>query len=301
MIHHLILAGEDGGEIRLKEGMLCCGQRSIALQVLGSLQCFASRMSWSQSALCALARQCPAVMARWNTHTGKWETSAIQPRCRYVNPDVTSKVCRLNERQATPYASALLFTKVQNQHALIRSLEPDLGPLPRLASNSYSRILMLEAKWARFFWARYFHAASQDLFTREKRQAKAPLNVALNYGYAFLYHALEWQCIASGIEPGVGIVHRLRRSRPSLVCDLIEPMRCCVELTVMRHLDEMHDKKLMAGRFAEMMESSWNYADRRFRLRSIIRLHVESFARAVLAERPSIFHPFSLHARDACL
>ena len=240
-------------------------------------------------------------MARWDTKSGKWLTSSLLPRCRYVNPDATYRLCTLKPRQSTQLASDLLFTKVQNQHTLIRSLEPALSPLPRLASNSFNRILRLEAKWARFFWAKYFRAASQDLFVREKRQAQAPLNIALNYGYGFLYHAIEWQCIASGLEPGIGIIHRNRRSRPSLVCDLVEPFRCCVELYVMRYLDEMHDIKHMAGRFAEMMEDFWSYAGKRFRLRTIIRLVVESFARALLSQNTSQFRPFLLHARDACL
>lgn len=300
MIQHLILAGEDAN-FSVQDGMLSNEQHKIALMTLGSVQCLATRARWSQQALCALAQQCPVVMARWNTKTSKWETSSILPRCRYVNPSVTFHLCNLSLKTSTKYASALIFTKIENQHALIRSLNPSLASLPRLASNSYNRILRLEAKWARFFWAMYFRAASQDLFARERRQAKAPLNVALNYGYAFLYHALEWQCVASGIEPGIGIIHRLRRSRPSLVCDLIEPFRCCVELTVMRNLDEMHDKKLMAGRFAEMMESFWSYAGKRFRLRTIIRLTTESFARALITGKSDTFKPFSLHARDACL
>lgn len=300
MIHHLILTGEDA-DFRLQDGLLQSGEKKVALQVLGSVQCLAVHARWSQSALTALAQQCPVVMARWNKRTEKWETSAVLPRCRYVNPDATFRLCNLKAKQSTVYASAILFTKVSNQHTLIRSLNPALAPLPKLAANSYNRILQLEAKWARFFWAMYFKAASEDLFTREKRKAQAPLNVALNYGYGFLYHAIEWQCIASGLEPGIGIIHRLRRSRPSLVCDLIEPFRCCVELTVMRHLDEMHDTKLMAGRFAEMMESFWMYREKRFRLRTIIRLVVESFARALLFERADYFKPFVLHARDACL
>ena len=300
MIHHLVLAGE-AAEFSLKDGMLISGANKVALQVLGSVQCLAPHAKWSQPALCALSRQCPVVMASWNSRAKKWDTSGILPRCRYVNPDATFRVCNLNAKRSTAYASALLFTKVENQHTLIRSLNPSLAPLPKLAANSYNRILQLEAKWARFFWAMYFKAASQDLFAREKRQASAPLNIALNYGYGFLYHALEWQSIASGIEPGIGIIHRLRRSRPSLVCDLVEQFRCCVEITVMRNLDEMHDPKLMAGRFAEMMESSWAYADKRFRLRSIIRLVVESFVKSLLFNDISTYRPFSLHARDACL
>lgn len=291
----------DNAELRLIDGKLISGNNSVALRVLGSVQSFASHATWSQATLCSLAQQCPVVMARWNKKTAKWETASVLPRCRYVNPEATHRICTLHPRRSTIYASALLFTKVENQHLLIRSLNPTLAPLPKLAANSYNRILQLEAKWARFFWSLYFKSAAQDLFTREHRQPQAPLNIALNYGYAFLYHALEWQCIASGIEPGIGIIHRLRRSRPSLACDLIEPFRCCVELTVMRHLDEMHDTKLMAGRFAEMMESTWSYANKRFRLRTIIRLVVESFARAILTDYPAHFRPFRLHARDACL
>lgn len=300
MIHHLVLTGE-GADFRVQDGILYNGSQKIALQVLGSVQCLASRARWSQSALVAMAQQCPVVMARWNRQKGKWETSSLLPRCRYVNPEATSCLCNLKPKQSTQLASALLFTKIANQHALVRSLDPTLAPLPRLASNSYNRILQLEAKWARFFWAMYFKAAAADLFTREKRRAQAPLNVALNYGYGYLYHALEWQCIESGLEPGIGIVHRLRRSRPSLVCDLVEPLRCCVELTVMRHLDEMNDPRKMAGRLAEMMESFWQYRGRRFRLRSILRLMTESFVRALIQNRPESFIPFALHARDACL
>jgi CRISPR-associated endonuclease Cas1 len=182
---------------------------------------------------------------------------------------------------------------------MLRVFDPLLADMPRLMDNSFSRILRLEAKYARFFWARYFAAVSQDLFEREKRKAQSPLNAALNYGYGFLYHAIEWQCLACGLETSVGIIHKLRRSRPSLACDLIEPFRCCVELTVVRHLDEMQDKKAMAGRFAEMLEAKWMYRDQQFRLRTIIRLTVESFVRALVERENS--EPFLLHARDACL
>jgi CRISPR-associated endonuclease Cas1 len=171
--------------------------------------------------------------------------------------------------------------------------------MPKLLDSSFARILRLEARYARFFWARFFAAVSQDLFAREKRRAESPLNTALNYGYGFLYHAIEWQCIASGLDCSIGLIHKNRRSRPSLACDLIEPFRCCVELTVVRHMDEMHDKKAMAARFAEMLEAKWNYRDHQFRLRSIIRLTVEAFIRALVEGEP--FKPFLLHARDACI
>jgi CRISPR-associated endonuclease Cas1 len=299
MIHHLILVGENA-DLHLTQGKLISGSRKIAVAVLGSVQCFATTARWSQSALESLASQCPVIMARWDKRTGKWATFSLAPRGRYVNPNALSALCRIHERHATQLASDLLFTKVSNQHLMLRIFDPSISPLPKLKQNSFAAILRLESKYARFFWAKYFAAASADLFAREKRKASHPLNVALNYGYGFLYHAIEWQCLASGLDPTVGIIHRLRRNRPSLACDLIEPFRCCVELTIIKHLDQIHEKSAMAARFAAMLEEPWSYRGQRFRLRSIIRLVVESFAAAVTNPKKS-FHPFALHARDACL
>lgn len=290
---------QESQTLHLRQGKLVSGSNSIAIDTLGSVQCFASTTQWTQSALESLAAQCPVILARWDKRTGKWATFSLSPRCRYVNPTALATLCRLTERRATQLASDLIFAKLRNQHQLLRTFDPLMPPAPRLQDNSFSRILRLEAKYARTFWATYFRAASQDLFAREKRGAQAPLNIALNYGYGFLYHAIEWQCLTSGLDPTIGLLHRLRRNRPSLVCDLIEPFRCVVELTVIRHLDEMHDKKAMAARFAAMLEQKWRFRNGQFRLRSIIRLSIESFVQAIQTRQP--FHPFCLHARDACL
>lgn len=298
MIHHLILLSEDL-EVSLSRGKLISGDRKIAIDVLGSVQSFSTRTKWSQSTLEALSTQCPLVFARWNSEAKKWATCSVVPKCRHVHPRALSALCRLTERQSTKLASDLLFSKVRNQHTLLRSYDPLLPPAPALLDNSFARILRLEARYAKFFWPRYFAAAANDLFTREKRHASTPLNVALNYGYGFLYHAIEWQCIASGLEAGIGLIHKNRRNRPSLACDLIEPFRCCVELTVMRNLHRISEKAFLAAKFAEMLETRYEYRGRKFRLRSIIRLVVESFVRSLLEK--ATFHPFLLHACDACL
>ncbi len=246
-----------------------------------------------------LSEQCPVILARWDKGARKWRTFALQPRARYVNPTALWKLCRLAPQKATQLASTLIWTKICNQQTMLRVFDPTLAPKPQLKENSFCRILRLEASYARFFWARFFGALSQDLFERERKKPAHPLNAALNYGYGFLYHAIEWQALACGLDPSVGIIHRLRRSRPSLVCDLIEPLRCVVELSVVKHLDDLKESKRMAGHFAEMMETKFRYRDGLFRVRSIIRLMIESFVRALDGKEP--IQPFILHARDACL
>lgn len=301
MIHHLVLREADQ-DLHLEGGFLRSSTRKIAVASLGSVQCLADRARWSQAALEVLAHQCPTILARWIKAEKKWHTLAIVPRARYVQPTALYTLCRLSPQRATQLATSLLWTKILNQQTLLCTFDPHLPEAPRLRENSFQRILRLEAAYARTFWARYFAALSDDLFNREKRHPEHPLNIALSYGYGFLYHAIEWQALASGLDSSIGIVHRLRRSRPNLACDLIEPFRCCVELTVVRYLEEMDGLRhpyAMAGRFAEMLEQRWWYRGKRYRLRAIIRLTTESFVRALLEKTE--FQPFRLHTRDALL
>ena len=228
MIHHLVLLGEEA-DYGVEGGRLISGSRKIAILSLGSVQCFAASCRWSQTALEELAAQCPCVFSRWDKRKGKWKTFSLSQRCRHVNPTAIWNLCRLPAQKATQIATSLLWAKICNQHEMLRTFNPHLAEKPRLKENSFSRILRLEAQYARYFWPKYFAALSDDLFQREKRRPKHPLNVALSYGYGFLYHAIEWQCLASGLEPSIGLIHKLRRNRPSLACDLIEPLRCSVE------------------------------------------------------------------------
>ena len=298
MVCHLIVL-KDEQDLHISNGKLHSGDKKIAIETLASVQSFSNSSRWSQHSLVSLSQQCPVVLSTWSKSQKKWNTMSMQPQCRYVNPAALWNLCRLPPQKATQLASAMIWSKVCNQHLMLSIFNPRLKPHPDLKENSFNRILRLEAQYAKFFWPRYFEGLSQDLFLREKQKPTHPLNAALNYGYGFLYHAIEWQCVASGLQPDVGIIHKLRRSRPSLVCDLIEPLRCCVELTIARNLTDMGDTKRMAGHFAEMLEAKWVYKRGSFRLRTIIRLMIESFIQSLSGKTP--FQPFHLHARDACL
>jgi CRISPR-associated endonuclease Cas1 len=297
-MRHLVVVSE-GQSLRYKDGKLSNGERSFALSALGSIQCFGHSHTWSQSSLAAIAEQCPVVLSSWNHASEKWRTASVLPRGQYVNPEAIYRLCRLSSKESTHLASELLLTKIQNQMLLLRDTNPALPASPTVQKGSYARVLRLESTYARKFWPKYFAGISDDILRREKYRPTQPINIALSYGYGFLYHAIEWACLAHGLDCSVGLIHKLRRNRPSLACDLIEPLRCTVELTVMRHRDDMVEKSKMAARFAEMLEQKFVYRDNAFRLRSIIRLMVESFIKSICYR--SKFHPFLLHARDACL
>jgi CRISPR-associated protein Cas1 len=60
---------------------------------------------------------------------------------------------------------------------------------------------------------------------RERRPPTDPVNALLSLGYMLLFRRLEGRCDALGLETGLGALHAFRPGRPSLVCDLIEPLR----------------------------------------------------------------------------
>lgn len=297
-MRHLVVSSDDR-IFSLKGGRLISGDKAIALKSLGSLQCFGADSRWSQASLIEAAHHAPVILSVWSRRAEKWQTSAIQPKARHINPLALQRLCRLSAKDSTHLASGLLLTKIANQMTLLRALDCEVPSSPPIQQGSYARVLRLESSYARKFWPKYFQAARSDILIREKYKPTKPINIALSYGYGYLYHAIEWACLAHGLECSVGLIHKLRRNRPSLACDLIEPLRCAVELTVMRNLDSIHDKSMMAARFAEMMEQKFIYRSAAFRLRAIIRLMVESFIRSL--SEGITFHPFLLHARDACL
>src|SRR5258708_7928147 len=181
MINHLILLTEEQ-DLHVADGKLVSGHRRIAIDTLGSIQCFAAGCRWSQTALESLINQCPVVMSRWDKQKKKWKTFSLAPRARYVNPTALWRLCRLSPQRATQLASGLLWTKVCNQHEMLRSFDPHLADKPQLRENSFNRILRLEASYARFFWPRYFAALPSDFFTIENPKATHPIITHFNFG-----------------------------------------------------------------------------------------------------------------------
>lgn len=61
--------------------------------------------------------------------------------------------------------------------------------------------------------------------TNSPRLAANPPNAMLNYLYAILESEARLALAALGLDPGIGVLHNDLRSRDSLACDLMEPIR----------------------------------------------------------------------------
>lgn len=70
------------------------------------------------------------------------------------------------------------------------------------------------------------------------RNAKHPMNAALNYAYAMLYSQVHIEAVADGFEPRRGIMHHDREDSDAFawVFDMIEPRRAVVDAKVLKFM-----------------------------------------------------------------
>jgi CRISPR-associated endonuclease Cas1 len=65
--------------------------------------------------------------------------------------------------------------------------------------------------------------------TNSPRLAATPANAILNYAYSIVEAEARLAATALGLDPGLGVLHLDSRTRDSLACDLMEPVRNLVD------------------------------------------------------------------------
>jgi CRISPR-associated protein Cas1 len=74
---------------------------------------------------------------------------------------------------------------------------------------------------------------------RSRRPPRDPVNALMSLGYTMLQNRITAACQAAGLETALGPLHAYRPGRPSLACDLMEPLRApVVDRWVVRMLNQ---------------------------------------------------------------
>jgi CRISPR-associated endonuclease Cas1 len=97
-------------------------------------------------------------------------------------------------------------------------------------------------------WGRFGSRISP--LTNSPRLAVNPANAILNYLYAVLESESRLALATLGLDPGIGVLHNDLRSRDSLACDLMEPVRPKVDSLVLDLL------------FSEQLRREWFFEQR---------------------------------------
>ena len=142
--------------------------------------------------------------------------------------------------KALAIARALVAAKIVNMRGLVRRRaalpgRDCLGSLQRHAAKARSAASMdmlygIEgAATALYFaaWPEMISARAGDLTltTRTRRPPRDEINAFLSYAYAVLAGECLCACVAAGLDPRQGFLHRERAGRPALALDLMEPFR----------------------------------------------------------------------------
>lgn len=172
-MRHLVIETDDAS-LSLKDGHVTFGGRRMAVDAIGSIQCFGRHAHWTQAALHGIAGQCPIVLSRWDSKAEKWSTCGLNAKARHINPGALDRLCRLSESISSHLASHLLHAKISNQITLLRAFDPYLPERPPIQAGSLARVLRLEASQARRFWARFFEATATALFTERNGSQHSP-------------------------------------------------------------------------------------------------------------------------------
>ena len=169
-------------------------------------------------------------------------------------------------------ARTLLQDKITGQANLLSELHATNGLTTALdglgQSSTVEELLGLEASAALEYWEAWrdlevpfgardrAHAPKHWLtfgqrhspLTSSARLAANPPNAILNYLYSLLEAEATLACQAVGLDPGLGIFHRDRRSRASLALDVMEACRPAVDAYLLALL---HQRTLRKGDFVE--------------------------------------------------
>ena len=144
--------------------------------------------------------------------------------------------------QSLPLARAFVAAKLRNQRTMLRRnatgvSQATLHELEFLAkkaeqAESVESLLGLEGTGAREYFGSFTKllkgSAAEgdfDMSGRNRRPPKDPINALLSMAYSLLTKDYVAACLAVGLEPLIGALHKPRYGRPALALDLMEEMR----------------------------------------------------------------------------
>lgn len=100
------------------------------------------------------------------------------------------------------------------------------------AQTTLDSLRGIEGAAARFYFSGFASTVPVSLgfHGRNRRPPRDPMNAVLSLGYTLLHAEAVLAAHAAGLDPAIGFYHDLQFGRESLACDLIEPLRCDIDL-----------------------------------------------------------------------
>lgn len=150
--------------------------------------------------------------------------------------DETSRLAwsqRLVTHKVKVACHVLQDTDAEASATLRASLGRGIARIEQATSEAELRGLEGVAQKAIFAWWRRRLPESLGFTRRQRRPPPDPVNATLSLAYVLAHDEAVRQLKVAGLDPQLGLYHRLVSGRQALACDLMEPLRPVIEAWVM--------------------------------------------------------------------
>lgn len=177
------------------------------------------------------------------------------------------------EYNSLALAKHITKNKIINQHAVLMrmrhksdSMKEALSKIETYAkellnAGTLSDIMGYEGMASRLFFK--FHFDSEDWKGRKPRIKSDYINSLLDIGYTILFAFVEGLLNIYGFDLYCGVMHTTFYMRKSLVCDVMEPFRCLIDMQTKKSIRlrqfKEEDFELRNGRYELNWKKSPSY------------------------------------------
>jgi CRISP-associated protein Cas1 len=166
-----------------------------------------------------------------------------------------------DDTRCLEFARAFTLGKVKNQRTMIRRSRGNAAKAALQAMallmhriervRSAGELLGLEGAAAQRYFGEFGEMLSVgtgfEIVGRNRRPPGDPINAMLSFGYSMLAKEALAAVLSVGLEPGLGLYHKLRPGRPSLALDLMEEFRPLIVDSAV--LTSINNREMQAGHF----------------------------------------------------
>ena len=298
MSYHIVSIDSPQCSVSCRDGQLTCktgeGERKVPLEDVASIIITSFSATIHSHLILEAAKHGVALIV---CEAFK-PVSLVLPANRVTDTLLSRAMISLKPATKQALWQKTVDAKCRNQLLLAEHLAPGDPKLMELRQVEAGRRLCKEAVCAKLFWQVFGRSLEQDEFTRKR--AGGGLNSLLNYGYAVLLSTVLQKLFGVGLDPTFGMSHELRERSTPLAYDVMEPFRPCVDWRVIQWVRqnptsvEWEVTKEYRRWVTSFPLERVDYLDFDLEVQGCIEGVVRSFRRAVLANQPKYYRPWTM-------
>ncbi len=165
-----------------------------------------------------------------------------------ATPEVRLAQYALSEQHKFTIGKEIIGSKITNQKATSNRLEKELNI--EYSPENLDDVLKLEAQIAKRYWKNIREAIPNYSFRGRVPRGGDLVNSCFDYGYGILKNLVFNAVLNASLDPYLGILHKTKDYRASLVFDIMEIFRPFVDYSIVRFLNTTEYEEFIEAKYA---------------------------------------------------